>query len=323
MRAATYSEYGGPEVVRVSTLERPEPSANELRVRVVASSVTTADWRIRASAFPGGMWLPGRLMFGLFKPRKPVLGVDFSGVVDAVGEDVTEFAVGDAVFGVCNQGGHAEYLCMDARKAVVKIPESMAHHDAAALPFGALCALVFLRDVIKIQPQQKILILGGTGGVGCYAVQLAAHLGAEVTAVGSTQNLDLMRRLGATHVVDYTTTDALKQGRFDVIFDTVGAAKFYQAKRALVPGGVFVPLNFSVFEAFQGLWSRILGGKKMLIAVNGDHKADLEVISAMVQSGDLHPVIDRRFGLRHIVEAHQYVQKRRRRGSVVIDVAEA
>ena len=185
MKAAVYETYGPADVVKIDSRPKPEPGATELLVRVEATTVTTADWRLRASAFPGGMWLPGRLMTGLFKPKNEVLGAEFAGVVEETGGEVTGFKPGDRVFGFAGHGAHAEYLTIDETAAVAPIPAGLDTLEAAALPFGAVAALAFLRDVAKIKPGQDVLIIGASGNVGVYAVQIAKAMGATVTAVAT------------------------------------------------------------------------------------------------------------------------------------------
>ncbi|MDJ1014900.1 MAG: NAD(P)-dependent alcohol dehydrogenase [Paracoccaceae bacterium] len=322
MKAAVYKTYGPADVVRIETREKPGPAATELLVRVKATTVTTADWRLRASAFPGGMWLPGRLMTGLFKPRNQVLGVEFAGVVEETGAQVTGFHLGDRVFGFAGHGAHAEYLTIDETAAVAPIPAGLDAAEATALPFGAVSALVFLRDTARIKPGQDALIIGASGNVGIYAVQIAKAMGATVTAVASAGNHAMLRELGADEVIDYRAEDPVSGGRrYDVIFETVGVIKFGAARKALKNNGLFVPLNFSILDALQGLWSQFRGGRKMLISVNGDKREDLDSLAEMITAGTLKPVIDTVLPLERIRDAYRYVEGRHRKGSVVIEVA--
>jgi NADPH:quinone reductase-like Zn-dependent oxidoreductase len=322
MRAITYESFGSVDVLNARDIPIPVAGPGEVLVRVVASSVTTADWRLRAAAFPGSMWLAGRLMFGIFRPRKPVLGGDFSGVVEAVGNGVTAFAVGDRVFGFSGTGAHAEYLTIKADGAIAPAPDTIELASAAALPFGALSALVFLRDYARVKPGTRVLIIGATGGVGAYAVQIARILGAEVTAVGSASNLELATSLGANRVIDYRVSDPVGDAaRYDVIFDTVGAVGFRQARAALASGGLFVPLNFRLGDVVVGLVSRVLGNKRMLTSVSGDNGPDLRVLAEWVDAGKLRPVIDRRYPMDKIADAYLLVEGRHRKGSVLLEIA--
>ncbi|MDU8910002.1 NAD(P)-dependent alcohol dehydrogenase [Aestuariicoccus sp. MJ-SS9] len=322
MKAAVNTSYGPAEAVTLTDLPTPAPGPKEVLIRVRASSLTTADWRLRASAFPRLMWLPGRLMFGLFRPRDTVRGSDIAGEVVAVGHAVTRFSPGDRIFGNIGQGGHAEYALASEDATLLHTPDSLDDASAAALPFGAIAALVFLRDVAQVRPGQNVLIVGGSGGVGAYAVQIARDLGAHVTAVASAANARLMRELGAERTIDYRTENvAGSVDRYDLVFDTVGATTLPQMRRALRRNGLFLPLNFTGAEIWQLLRSKLLGGPRIVLHVNGDSRDDLQWLLDAVTEGRLRPVIDRRFPLDRIVEAHRHVEGRHRRGAVVIDVA--
>ncbi len=320
MKAATYHRYGPPSVVTIEDVPRPEPAADEILVEVAASSVSTADWRLRASAFPGILWLPGRMMTGLFRPKKPVLGVDFAGRVAAAGAAVTSFAPGDRVFGFAGSGAHAQFLAIKETGAVAQMAEGQGFEEAAALPFGALSALVFLRDVAELQPGERILIGGATGGVGVYAVQIAKAMGAEVTGLASAANLTLLAELGADHAVDYRSGDAGRHGPFDVIVDPAGHMSFAQARPMLIEEGRFVPLNFGARELWQALWVRLTGRRRILISVSGDTKEDLIHLRGLVESGAVRPVIDSTWPLDRIAEAHAKVETRHKTGAVVVSI---
>src|SRR6056297_1975079 len=258
MKAAVYKQYGGPEVVQMEEIARPVPRKGEILVRIGAAGVTTADWRLRAAAFPGLIsTVAGRFMFGVFRPRKPVLGSDFAGTVAELGEGVTEFAVGDRVFGFDFGGAHAEYATVKADGAVLKTPGALGDVDAAALPFGALSSLEFLDRFAGVKPGEKVLVVGASGGVGAYAVQIAKALGAEVTAVASAERSALVTELGADRFVDYRATPPeTLSGPFDVVFDTVGALSYPRAAHMLAAGGRFVPLNFGLSDMGQSRQAR-------------------------------------------------------------------
>jgi NADPH:quinone reductase-like Zn-dependent oxidoreductase len=324
MKAATYHRYGPADVLTVTDVPIPAPNPGEILVEVHASSVTTADWRLRASAFPGGLWLPGRLTTGLFRPRRPILGTEFSGRIAQVGDGVSAFREGDAVFGFSGHGGNAEYLVMPADGPIAPLPAGLSHAEAAALPFGAISALVFLRDVARVRPGQSVLVIGASGGVGVYAVQIARHMGARVTGVASGDNRDLVLGLGAEAFVDYRAEEPTAPAAgFDVILDTVGAMDFKAARPLLAREGVFVPLNFGVRDAVRVLVSSWRNGPKMKIAVSGDSRADLDALSGLVATGALRPVIDRTFPLDDIAAAHAHVEGRHRKGSVIVAVRPA
>lgn len=322
MLAMTYRRYGPAENVQPADLPQPTPKPGEVLVRIGATSVTTADWRLRASAFPGGFWLMGRLMFGLFRPRTQVLGGEFAGTVQACGEGVTGFAPGDRVFGFAGSGAHAEYLTIKQDACIVKTPDRLTDAEAAAIPFGGIAALVFLRDMAQIRPGERVLIPGASGGVGVYAVQVAKALGAHVTAVGSTSKQDMLRDLGADRVIDYTRQQMSAAGRdYDVILDPAGFLPFAEGRKLLKHDGRFVALNFGCAEMGQLIAQMFRKGPKLVIGINGDKKSDLEVLVDMITAGDLNPVIGHRFALSDIQDAYRLVESRRRKGSVVLQIA--
>ncbi|WP_424969750.1 NAD(P)-dependent alcohol dehydrogenase [Dinoroseobacter sp. S76] len=324
MKALTYARYGGPDVVQISDLPRPEAGAGELLIRVHASAVNTADWRLRAAAFPGIMAIPGRLMFGLTRPRNPQMGSEFAGVVEAVGDGVTRFAPGDRVFGMQPNGGaSAEYIAVAEDSAVAPMPEGLSFDEAAALPFGGLCALVFLQDFANLEQGQHVLIIGASGGVGTYAVQIAKALGAEVTGVSGPDSQGFVTGLGADHVVNYRETRlADLPGGYDLVFDTVGVASPGQALGLLKPGGLFLPLNFGLREIGAALMNP-LRDRKIRLEVNPDRAEDLTRLAALVAAGKLRPVIDTRFPLDEARAAHAKVETRHRQGSIILTMPEA
>lgn len=322
MHAATYRRYGASDVVEITEIDKPEPKDDEILVEVHASTVTTADWRLRASAFPRGMWLAGRLFAGLFRPRNKVLGMEFSGIVAKTGANVSRFTVGDAVFGFAGSGAHAEYLTIAETGAIARKPANLDHADAASLPFGATTALVFLRDFARLRAGQRVLVLGASGGVGVHAVQIAKHLGAHVTGIASTDNVDLVASLGADAVIDYRTQPIAGIGEtFDVVFDTAGILDFSQAKPLLVRDGLFLPLEFGVADLLAAPFRKLFGsGKRMGLHVSGDTQEDIRTLADLAAKGALRPVIDSRYPLGRIRQAHERVETRHKRGSVVIDV---
>jgi NADPH:quinone reductase-like Zn-dependent oxidoreductase len=322
MKAAVYKRYGGPEVVTITEIARPRPGKGEILVRIGAAGVTTADWRLRAAAFPGLISkVAGRLMFGLFRPRKKVLGSDFAGTVVELGEGVAEFADGDRVFGFHFGGAHAEFAVVRADGAVLKTPEGLSDTDAAALPFGALGALEFLDRFAGVQPGERVLIVGASGGVGAYAVQVAKALGAEVTGVASAVREDLVRDLGADHFIDYRETPPENlSGPYDVVFDTIGALSYPKAAPMLAHGGRFVPLNFGVTDMGHVRTAR-RNGHTVILKVNGDTKEGLARLTEMMSEGKLRPVVDRVYPFAAIREAYAHVESRSRKGAVVLDLA--
>ncbi len=325
MRAATHQRYGASDVVDIAQIAEPDLADDQIMVAVHATTVTTADWRLRASAFPNGMWLAGRLMTGLFKPRNPVLGHEFSGTVVETGAAVTRYTVGDDVFGFAGAGAHAEKLAIGQDDAVAPKPGGIAHGEAASLPFGAVTALVFLRDFAKLQRGQRVLVIGASGGVGVHAVQIAKHMGAHVTGTASTDNVELVASLGADAVIDYRTRPiASIDQTFDLVFDTAGIVTFAQARRLLADGGLFLPLEFGVGDLLAAPFRRLTApNKRVGLHVSGDTRADMEAVAALVAQGALRAVIDSRYPLGQIRAAYERVETRHKRGSVVIDVKPA
>lgn len=322
MKACVYEEYGPAEVVAVREVPTPAPGPDEVLVRVHAASVTTADWRFRASAFPGGFWLPGRLLIGLFRPRHPILGKDYSGVVAAVGRDVTDLRAGDAVFGATTRGAHAEYVAVKASGAIAPKPASLSHEEAAAIPFGANAALMFMRDFGAVKAGQRVLVIGASGGVGSWAVQIARHLGAEVTGACSARNVELVRSLGAQHVVDYATGSPFGDGTYDLVFDTVGVTTFASAKRALSARGVYLPLEGSLGTMAQAAFTGLGSGKRVKSGISKNTREGLETISRLVEAGVVRPVVDTVLPMARIADAHRLVEGRHKRGSVIVSMTD-
>jgi NADPH:quinone reductase-like Zn-dependent oxidoreductase len=323
MQACIYQEYGPPDVVTLGERARPGVEADEVLVRVHAAGVTTADWRFRTATFPRGFRALGRLMLGWFRPRNPVLGMDFSGTVVAVGERVTRFEVGDPVFGATSplrRGAHAEFLSIREGGAILRKPASLTHQQAAASPFGGNAALAFLRDFGRLQRGQRALIVGASGTVGTWAVQIARHLGAEVTGVSSTGNVDLVRSLGAHRVIDYSQGPIIEAGqRYDLIFDTVGVTSFDECRGALSDRGLFLPLNCGPREIYQAILTAFGRGPRVKYAVSQNTREGLETLVELIGSGAIRPVIDRVYPISQIAEAHRHVEGRHRRGGVVVE----
>jgi len=311
--------------VKLAEVAKPGIAADEVLVRVRAASVTTADWRLRASSFPRVFWLPGRLWLGLLRPRNPILGMDFSGVVEATGYDVKRFRAGDRVFGSASalrRGAHAEYVAVRESDPIIHKPASITDDDAAAIPFGANTALAFMRDFGRVQPGQRVLIIGASGGVGVWAVQLARHFGAEVTGVCSAGNAELVRELGAHHVVDHAAGPLLRDGKtYDLIFDTVGVTSFAACRHALTERGVFLPLNSDLRELRDAIKTAWSPGRKTKYAISENTRESLELITSMIQAGTLKPVVDRVYAMDEIVSAHRHVETRHKRGSVIVTMS--
>lgn len=323
MKAVVYREYGPPEVLHLEEVAKPVPQDNEVLIKVHAATVTTGDVNMRGfTAVPPGFGPLPRLMFGISRPRKQILGTEVAGEIAAVGDDVTQFKVGDRVFGIGSAvGAYAEYVCRSEDSALVRIPDGMSYEQAAALPFGAGTALYFLRDKAAVQPGQKILIVGASGGVGSYAVQLASYYGAEVTGVCSGRNVELVKSLGAGSVIDYTKEDFTKNGEtYDIIFDTVGKTTFAGVKDSLKEEGIYLAGAAGPGAFVQMAWTSIRGGKKVIGGTPAERKEELIFLAELVEAGEIRAVIDRRYPLAETAEAHRYVDTRHKRGSVVITV---
>lgn len=302
MKAIVANQYGGPEVLQLKEIEKPTPKDNEVLIKVRATTVTMGDFRMRSFTVPPLFWLPARIALGITKPKQPIYGMELAGEVEMVGKEVTRFKAGDKVFASTlteNFGGYAEYKCLP-EKAMMEIkPANVSFEEAAALPIGATTALRLLRKG-NIQRGQKVLIYGASGSVGTYAVQLAKHFGADVTGVCSTSNLEMVKSLGADHVIDYTKEDfSSREERYDIVFDTLGKFPKSKASKALSPNGTYVSMaSLSTKEGMENLLT----------------------IKELVETGEIKVIIDRCYPLEDMVEAHRYVDTGRKKGNVVISV---
>ena len=320
MKAIVYERYGPPDVLELKEVAKPTPKDNEVLIKTHATTVTSGDWRVRSLNVPAGFGLIVRLVFGISKPKQPILGSELAGVIESVGKDVRKFKVGDQVFAFsdASMGCHAEYKCMPQDGAVVLKPPSLSYDEAAALSFGGTTALDFLRRG-KLQSGEKVLVNGASGGVGTAAVQLAKHFGADVTGVCSTANMELVRSLGASHVIDYTKEDFTQNGEtYDVIVDTVGTAPFSRSKDSLKAGGRLLMVLAGLPDMLQIPWVSMTSSKKVIagpVAVRAD---DLRFLAGLAQAGEFKPVIDRRYPFEQIAEAHRYVDTGRKKGNVII-----
>lgn len=296
-------------------------------IRVHSTTVTTADWRVRAKAMPAPVFtLIAPLALGVLGPRKQVLGTECAGVVERVGAKVTGFRHGDRVVSVtgAKMGAHAELVCVRADSAITKVPANLTFDEAVSIPFGALVALHCLRDLAALKPGQRVLVVGASGAIGVAAVQLARHMGAEVTGVCSTTNIDLVKALGAAAVIDRTKVDFTRgEPVYDIVLDAVGATTFAKCKGVLKPDGQFLAVLMGLTEFWQMLSTRLVGGRRVRGAIVSTKTANLEYLMGLAQSGHLKPVIDSTYPLERIVEAHRRVDSGRKVGSVVVTVARA
>ncbi|MFO0553624.1 MAG: NAD(P)-dependent alcohol dehydrogenase [Polyangiaceae bacterium] len=321
MRAVLCTAYGGPEVLKLAVVPRPSPGPDQVRVRVRATTVTAACGMMRRADS-----MLARLILGLRRPRERyrIMGLEFAGEIDEVGAAVTAYRPGDRVFGFAgfSAGAYAEYLCMSARGSLALMPSRLTFEEAAALVDGPTTALYFLRDRARIRAGDSVLVIGASGAIGTAAVQLARHFGATVTGVTSGRNRELVTSLGASRVVDYTDdSDRPTPNSYDIVFDTVGKSSFRACKPLLRQGGRYLVTTGSPALYLRDAWSRIFGDKKLMYGMSVEKSEKLATIRALVERGELAPVVDRVYPLDSIVEAHRYVDTGHKRGNVVLRVA--
>ncbi len=313
MKAVVFTKYGTPDVLQMAEVDKPRPKAGEVLVRVMATAVNQADNHV----------LSGSLRFstGLFRPKQPILGSDIAGVVEAVGENVTQFQVGDSVFGDLSaqgRGGFAEFVAVP-ETAVAPKPANLTFPQAAAVPMTAVTALQGLRDKGELQLGEQVLINGASGGVGTFAVQIAKALGAEVTAVASTRKMVMVRSIGADHIIDYTQEDFTQtEQQYDLIFDTVGNLSVAEYKRALKPQGRFVTTAFLLSLLIQGPWLSLTEGKKMHNMMAKPNQKDLDVMRDLLETNQVIPIIDRCYPLSNVPEALRYLGEGHAKGKAII-----
>jgi len=325
MKAVEYEKYGAPEVLQLKEVEKPTPKANEVLIKIYATTVTATECNFRK-----GDPFMARLFTGLFKPKLKRLGEELAGEIEALGKDVTQFKIGDQVFGTAGPGfgANAEYLCVPEEGVLAHKPANVNFDEAAASVDGFLTALPFLRDTGKIKKGQKVLINGASGSVGAAAVQVAKYFGAEVTGVCSTANVELVKSLGADSVIDYTKRDFTKTGHsYDIIFDAVGKVRFSGCKSLLAKNGIFLEAGIGMGILPQVLWTSVFGHKKAKIAATGlrspkEKTKDLTLLKKLMEDRKILPVIDRAYPLEQIGAAHAYVDKGHKKGNVVIAVGQ-
>ncbi|MBN2003671.1 MAG: NAD(P)-dependent alcohol dehydrogenase [Anaerolineae bacterium] len=333
MKAIVFTEYGPPDVLHLKDIPKPIPKENEILVRVYATPVNYGDLTARNFAnlttkqfnMPAPLFFPARMAFGWNKPKTNVLGSELAGQVAAVGAAVTKFKPGDQVFAYVGMkmGAYAEYLCIPETGMVALKPANLTYTEAATLPYGAIMASSLLRKV-DLQPGQKVLINGASGGIGSMAVQLAKHLGAEVTGVCGTPRLDFVRSLGADEVIDYTQEDFTQNGEtYDLIFDILGKGSFARLRQSLTPNGVYLLASYKMKAVFQMLWTAVIRSRQKVICAFAEEKVkDLVSVKELAEAGQIKAIIDRCFPLEQAAEAHRYVEAGGKMGYVVIIIAD-
>jgi NADPH:quinone reductase-like Zn-dependent oxidoreductase len=324
MKAAIVTKYGPPEEVVIEERPVPSISADDILVRVRYATVQTADWRVRSLSMPRGMTLLARLIFGLSRPRQPVLGTEYSGEVVEVGAAVSEFKKGDEVLGTSGAffGAHAELIKVSKKAIIVRKPPGLDFKEAAALPFGGLTALDYLRDKAHVRAGDRVLITGASGALGVAAVQIAKHLGAHVTAVCSEPNFELVKKLGADEVIDYRKENFYERGAtYDLVFDSLGILQIADLRRATRPQGKILLLSATLDQMLLAPVWNIFSSQKVVVGVANESRAKLEELLELVARGRYRVIVDQVFPFERIVEAHRRVDSRHKRGNVVLEMA--
>lgn len=323
MKAIVYTKYGAPDVLQVKEIEKPNPKDNEVLIQIHAAEATKADCELRSFNFPvKWFWLPLRIMMGITKPKRQVLGGYFAGEVESVGKDVSKFRKGDQVFGSAGlrMGAYGDFVCLPASYTIVPKPHNMSFEEAAAVPLGGLNALHFLRKA-KIQDGDKVLVNGAGGSIGTFGVQIAKAMGAEVTAVDSTIKEEMLRRIGADHFFDYTTEDFTKSGEtYDVIFDMVARSSYSACVKSLNPKGRYLMGNPRVSDMLRSVLTSTFTDKSAIFSFAGEKEEELLALKEMIETGKIKPIVDNIYSIDQAAEAHRRVETEQRLGIVVISV---
>ncbi|UCF07936.1 MAG: NAD(P)-dependent alcohol dehydrogenase [Thermoplasmata archaeon] len=323
MKAVVWTKYGPLEVLKLQEVPKPSPKDNEVLIKVHAATVTAGDCEVRRFEIPIEYWLFARMMWGFRKPKRVrILGMELAGEIESVGREVTKFSVEDQVFGSTEMslGAYAEYKCLPQDGCLTKIPANISYEEAACIPTGGLNALHYIRKG-NIQEGQRVLIVGAGGSIGTIGVQLAKLDGAYVVAVDGTKKLDMLRNIGADEVIDYTKEDYTKSKEtYDVIFDIVGKGTFSRHIGLLKNKGIYLMGNPRLPEKFRGRWTSMTSGRKVISSLASYKIENLDYLKELFEAGKLKSVIDRRYPLEQIVEAHRYVETGQKKGNVVIDI---
>lgn len=319
MEAAVYHKYGSVDVVKTGSVSPPEPGPGDVLVRVLVSQITAGDIRIRSSDFPGIFWLPARIVFGLFKPKNPVLGVDFCGVVERSGEGVTGFKPGDRVFGSTGvgMGCHAQKLIISGEAGIARLPEGVREEDAGGVCFGGLTALYFLRDLGKVKPGDRVLVLGASGSVGLMSVQVAKYFGADTCGLCREPKLGFVRQLKGIRF--FSEFEGLKtQGPFDLVMDTTGHYSLSDVKGIIKKRGAFLPVNTGAREIFQQIYSGLFFSVRVLSGVAPEKQSDIRLLGKLLKEGHIKVFVDQVFKLKDIKKAYLRAESGQKQGQVLV-----
>lgn len=321
MKAMYYTNYGEPEVLHEVEISKPEIEENEVLIKIHATSVTSGDVRMRRGnrhSLP--MWPVSKLAIGLFKPKKNLLGFEFSGTIEAIGNKVTRYQVGDEVFGLHSKGTYTEYIQKNEMGIMSIKPDKLTHEEAASILFGSTTAMFFLQKG-NIENAKKVLVYGASGAVGVMVVQIAKFFGKEVTAVAGSKNQEFMIQLGADHVLDYTQEDYSKLNKsYDIVFDTVGKTKYSKVKHLLTENGVYLQTVFGFKKIFQMILTNVFSKRKIVCTISTETLEGLAFLKTRIENGEIKPIVDKIYSLKDIDKAHDYVEMGHKRGSVSIKV---
>jgi NADPH:quinone reductase-like Zn-dependent oxidoreductase len=322
MKAILCTAYGSPDVLKLVDLDKPAPKTNQVLVKVIASTVTFGDCEIRNLTLPAWTRFPVRMIMGYRKPKRLIPGMEFSGIIEGLGANVTTFNIGDEIFGSTGMkmGGNAEYVCLSAKSALAIKPREVSFEDATTIPVGGINALHFLRKA-NPQPGNKVLVIGAGGSIGSWAVLISKYYGVEVTAVDHRNKLAMLRSIGADYVIDYTTEDFSESKiKYDIIFDAVYKSSFTKCVESLTETGCYLMANSSPRRMLKGLWVEWTSKKKVKFALAAETSKDLGYLAGLISAQKIQPVIDRTYPLEQTMEAHRYVENGLKRGSVIISV---